>query len=65
MAAVELDSSRDPLLARRVCGEMVRRGVLSRSMGNVITLVPPLTITEEEVRTIVAALDAALLEIAA
>jgi adenosylmethionine-8-amino-7-oxononanoate aminotransferase len=65
MAAVELDTGSDPLLARRVCKAMVRRGVLSRSMGNVVTLVPPLTITEEEIRTIVAALQAALLEIAA
>jgi adenosylmethionine-8-amino-7-oxononanoate transaminase len=64
MAAVELDASRDPLLARRVCGAMVRRGVLSRSMGNVVTLVPPLTTTEPEICTIIAALQAALLEIA-
>ena len=64
MAAVELDTSRDPLLARRVCSGMVRRGVLSRSMGSVVTLVPPLTTTEEEIRTIVVALQAALLEIA-
>lgn len=65
MAAVELDASHDPLLARRTCRAMVRRGVLSRSMGSVITLVPPLTITEEEIRTIVAVLHAALLEVAA
>jgi adenosylmethionine-8-amino-7-oxononanoate aminotransferase len=64
MAAVELDTTGDPLLARRVCKAMVRRGVLSRSMGGVVTLVPPLTITEGEIRTIVAALQAALTEIA-
>jgi adenosylmethionine-8-amino-7-oxononanoate transaminase len=64
MAAVELDTSHDPLLARCVCRAMVRRGVLSRSMGSVVTLVPPLTTTEPEIRTIVATLQAALLEIA-
>lgn len=64
MAAVELDATHDPLLARRVCSAMVRRGVLSRSMGSVVTLVPPLTITEEEIRTIVGTLHAALLEAA-
>src|ERR1044072_7315540 len=33
MAAVELDAGGDSLLARQVCAAMVRRGVLSRSMG--------------------------------
>lgn len=65
MAAVELDTSRDPLLARRVCAAMVRRGVLSRSMGSVVTLVPPLTTTEAEVRIIVSVLHSALVEVVA
>lgn len=64
MAAVELDPKRDPLLARRVCKAMVRRGVLSRSMGNAVTLVPPLTTTADEIRGIVQALHAALREVA-
>ena len=62
MGAVELDTSRDARLARRTCAAMVRRGVLSRSMGNVVTLVPPLTITAEEIERIVATLDASLHE---
>jgi len=64
MGAVELDTSRDRKLARRVASAMVKRGVLSRSMGNVITLVPPLTITHDEIARMVAALDASLTECA-
>ncbi|MBL8271521.1 adenosylmethionine--8-amino-7-oxononanoate transaminase [Steroidobacter sp.] len=64
MGAVELDTSDDPKLARRTCIAMVKRGVLSRSMGPVITLVPPLTITAAEVDRIVATLAAALEETA-
>lgn len=55
----------DGLLPRRVCKAMVQRGVLSRSMGNVVTLVPPLTITAEEIDRIVDALQGALEEVAA
>ncbi|HMN44195.1 MAG TPA: adenosylmethionine--8-amino-7-oxononanoate transaminase [Povalibacter sp.] len=65
MGAVELDTSQEPRLARRVCAAMVRRGVLSRSMGPVITLVPPLTITAAEIERIVATLIAALDEVGA
>jgi adenosylmethionine---8-amino-7-oxononanoate aminotransferase len=64
MGAVELDAQSDPLLARRVCKAMVRRGVLSRSMGNVVTLVPPLTISAEEIERLVRTLHAALVEVA-
>jgi adenosylmethionine-8-amino-7-oxononanoate aminotransferase len=62
MGAVELDTSRDARLARRTCAAMVRRGVLSRSMGNVVTLVPPLTITHDEIERIVTVLAEALNE---
>lgn len=62
MGAVELDTSNDPKLARRTCMAMVKRGVLSRSMGPVITIVPPLTTTEAEIDRIVATLTAALQE---
>jgi len=65
MGAVEInDPNCEQLLARRVCSAMVRRGVLSRSMGNVITIVPPLTITADEIERIVDTLLAALIEIA-
>jgi adenosylmethionine-8-amino-7-oxononanoate aminotransferase len=62
MAAVELDTSDDRKLARRTCAAMVNRGVLSRSMGPVITIVPPLTITAAEIDRIVATLASALEE---
>jgi adenosylmethionine-8-amino-7-oxononanoate aminotransferase len=64
MGAVELETSDDPKFARRTCAAMVKRGVLSRSMGPVITIVPPLTITEAEIDRIVATLAAALQEMA-
>jgi adenosylmethionine-8-amino-7-oxononanoate aminotransferase len=65
MGAVELDTSENPLLTRRVCAAMVRRGVLSRSMGPVVTLVPLLTATAEHIDRIVATLIEALDEVAA
>ncbi len=65
MGAVELDTSNNPLLARRVCAAMVRRGVLSRSMGPVVTLVPLLTVTAAQIDRIVATLGEALDEVSA
>ena len=38
---------------RTVCAEAVRRGVLMRPLGQLVTLVPPLTITSEELVRIV------------
>ena len=64
MGAVELDTSDDPKFARRICAAMIKRGVLSRSMGPVVTIVPPLTITPAEIERIVATLAAALEETA-
>jgi adenosylmethionine-8-amino-7-oxononanoate transaminase len=63
MGAVDLDTTRDALIPRRVCAAMVRRGVLSRSMGSVVTIVPPLTTTADEIERIVATLAAALEEV--
>lgn len=63
MGAVELDTSSDAKLARKTCAAMVKRGVLSRSMGPVVTIVPPLTVTAPEIERIVQALDAALHEV--
>jgi adenosylmethionine-8-amino-7-oxononanoate aminotransferase len=61
LAGVELDErAGGALLARKVCAQMVRRGVLSRSLGAIITLVPPLTITSPEIERIVDALVHAL-----
>jgi adenosylmethionine-8-amino-7-oxononanoate aminotransferase len=49
---------------RRVCAGAVARGVLLRPLGDVVVLVPPLMVTEEEIVRIVDALDAALTETA-
>jgi adenosylmethionine-8-amino-7-oxononanoate aminotransferase len=64
LGAVELDCDDLPRRARFVASAMVRRGVLCRSMGPVLTVVPILTSTEEEVDRIVDVLDAALREVA-
>ncbi len=64
MAAIELENdSAERRLARRTCAAMVRRGVLARSLGSNVILVPPLTITAEEIERIVATLRAALEEV--
>ena len=64
MGAVELHAGQDAKLARKTCAAMVSRGVLSRSMGPVVTLVPPLTVTADEIDRIVAALAASLEQVA-
>jgi adenosylmethionine-8-amino-7-oxononanoate aminotransferase len=48
---------------RRVCAGAVARGVLLRPLGDVVVLMPPLTITADEVLRMVDALDAGLDEI--
>jgi adenosylmethionine-8-amino-7-oxononanoate aminotransferase len=45
---------------RRVCAGAVRRGVLLRPLGDVVVIMPPLTITEDEIVRIVDVLEAAL-----
>jgi adenosylmethionine-8-amino-7-oxononanoate aminotransferase len=64
MAAIDLENESAELrLARRTSTAMVRRGVLARSLGSSIILVPPLTITAEEIDRIVATLRVALDEV--
>lgn len=63
LGAVELDVRDEPLFARRINTAMIARDVLTRSMGPVITLVPPLTITTEEIERIATALADALKEL--
>lgn len=63
MGAVELDVRDEPLFARRICTAMIDRGVLTRSMGPTITLVPPLTTTTEDIDRIVTVLADALQEL--
>jgi len=48
---------------RRVCAGAVSRGVLLRPLGDVVVLVPPLTVTAAEIELIVAALADALGEV--
>jgi len=66
LAGVELDDGAGgAVLARRVCAQMVRLGVLSRSLGAIITLVPPLTTTSSEIERIVDVLVRALDDVGA
>ena len=60
LAGVELEADLPPLTARRVCAHAVENGVLLRPIGNVITIVPPLSITSAELELIVSTLESAL-----
>ncbi|HEX2563266.1 MAG TPA: adenosylmethionine--8-amino-7-oxononanoate transaminase, partial [Acidimicrobiales bacterium] len=61
MAGVEL-APPDPGLrwGRRVCAGAVRRGVLLRPLGDVVVLMPPLTVTDAELTRIVDVLAASI-----
>jgi adenosylmethionine-8-amino-7-oxononanoate aminotransferase len=48
---------------RRVCAATVERGVLLRPLGDVVVVMPPLTITAEEVDRVVATLAEAIAEV--
>jgi adenosylmethionine-8-amino-7-oxononanoate aminotransferase len=64
MGGVELAPPRDGLRwGRRVCAASVARGVLLRPLGDVVVVMPPLTVTSEEVHTIVHALAGAIDEV--
>jgi adenosylmethionine---8-amino-7-oxononanoate aminotransferase len=66
MGGIELAPPRDGLLwGRRVCAAAVKRGVLLRPLGDVVVVMPPLTITSPELRRIVDALEGAIDEVAA
>ena len=63
MGGIELTPPRDGLRwGRRVCAGALRRGVLLRPLGDVVVLMPPLTITGSEIRRIVDVLTAAITE---
>jgi len=65
MGGVELASPREGLRwGRRVCAASVERGVLVRPLGDVVVLMPPLTITSRELHRIVDALAAAIDQVA-
>ena len=60
MGAVALDTRNDPLWPRRTAVAMAERGVLTRSLGDVVTLVPPLTTTAPEIDRLVDVLATAI-----
>ena len=64
MGGVELAAAADELRwGRRVCAAAVERGVLLRPLGDVVVLMPPLTVTSEELHRIVHTLADALDEV--
>ena len=64
MGGVELAPPADGLRwGRRVCAAAVERGVLLRPLGDVVVLMPPLTITTPELERIVATLEDAIAEV--
>jgi adenosylmethionine-8-amino-7-oxononanoate aminotransferase len=64
MVGVELAPPTDGLRwGRRVCAGAVDRGVLLRPLGDVVVVMPPLTITEAEIARVVDALTDALDEV--
>jgi adenosylmethionine---8-amino-7-oxononanoate aminotransferase len=66
MGGIELAPPRDGLRwGRRVCAAAVERGVLLRPLGDVVVVMPPLTITSPELRRIVDALSGAIDKVAA
>src|SRR5207249_6488746 len=52
-----------PATAAAVCGEMRRFGLLTRSIWNVIVLMPPLCITMAQLRKAVEALRTSIIEV--
>ena len=66
MGGVELAPPADGLRwGRRVCAEAVSRGVLLRPLGDVVVLMPPLTVTSKELHRVVHALTDALDQVSA
>ena len=66
MAGVELAPPRPGLRwGRRVCAGAVRRGVLLRPLGDVVVVMPPLTVTDAELDRIVDVLAASVAEVTA
>jgi len=64
MAGIELAPPEDGLLwGRRVSRAATRRGVLLRPLGDVVIVMPPLSVTEAEIDRIVDALAGAIEEI--
>ena len=65
MAGIELDAPAGASKwGRKVCAAAVRAGVLLRPLGDVVVVMPPLSITDAEIDTIGATLAAAVEEVA-
>ena len=63
MGGIALAAPRDGLRwGRQVCAAAVARGVLLRPLGDVVVLMPPLTVTSEEIHEIVRVLADAIAE---
>ncbi len=64
MGGIELAAT-DPDLewGRRVCDAAVRRGVLLRPLGDVVVVMPPLTVTADEVERIVRVVAESVVEV--
>jgi adenosylmethionine-8-amino-7-oxononanoate aminotransferase len=60
MAGIELAKDK---IGAKVCAECRRYGVLIRPLGNIIVLMPPLSITDKEIGRIVFAVQKAILKI--
>jgi adenosylmethionine---8-amino-7-oxononanoate aminotransferase len=60
MTGVELVGAAGRHLGREVCDAAVARGVLIRPLGDVVVIMPPLTVTADEIERIVAVLLASL-----
>ncbi len=66
MVGIDLDPPGPAMRwGRRVCAAAVRRGVLLRPLGDVVVLMPPLTVTAGEIERIVAVLGQAIAEVTA
>ncbi|MDQ3575223.1 MAG: aminotransferase class III-fold pyridoxal phosphate-dependent enzyme, partial [Actinomycetota bacterium] len=64
MAGVELASPGPAMRwGRRVCAAAVRRGVLLRPLGDVVVIMPPLTVTAGEIERIVEVVGEAVTEV--
>ena len=64
MGGVELAPPRDGLRwGRRASAAAVKRGVLLRPIGDTVILMPPLTITSEELHTTIHALHDSIAEL--
>jgi adenosylmethionine-8-amino-7-oxononanoate aminotransferase len=63
MCGVELVGAPGERRGRRVSAESTRRGVLLRSLGDVVVIMPPLTVTGSEIERIVDTLRASIEEV--